>query len=398
MRSLFRSAGVTVVSLLGAFLLMVTTALPAMAGTTLVVGGIGQPTLLESTMNLLLNRKWKDDDLEDIYWPAQAKPFTSGTYTLGQSVAIGVTNLTNAIMTAEVPITVVGMSGGSLVVDETMRHLLTMGDDAPAKQDLTFYIIADSSRQSFINKTQYSSRLDYTYQPAPQTQYDVVVVTGEYDGFADFPDRWWNFTAVLNAYAGIITEHIPTALANLDAVPADYITVTYNDLGGKTTHYLVPATTLPLVKLFPSLKSREATLKAQIDKAYKRNDAVNTVTAATFAAPQEVAVTDETEDESTPVAPKPSALAAKQSKADVEDETVPDEELGSGSNDDVISDDEEESDDPAAEADAEVAENDEESASKEEADAGDASGSDNDTVETDASDDAPSADSDVSNS
>ncbi|WP_137149093.1 PE-PPE domain-containing protein [Mycolicibacterium sp. CR10] len=402
MRSLFRSAGVTVVSLLGAFLLMVTTALPAMAGTTFVVGGIGQPTLLESTMNLLLNRKWKDDDLEDIYWPAQAKPFTSGTYTLGQSVAIGVTNLTNAIMTAEVPITVVGMSGGSLVVDETMRKLLTMGDDAPSKQDLTFYIIADSSRQSFINKTQHSTRLDYTYQPAPETKYDVVVVTGEYDGFADFPDRWWNFTAVLNAYAGIITEHIPTALANLDTVPADYITVTYNDLGGKTTHYLVPAKTLPLVKLFPSLKAREATLKVQIDSAYKRNDPVSAVSAATFAAPQELAATEDTEDESTPVAQKPPAQAAKHSKADAEDETVPDEELGSGSNDDEVSDDvisdDEESDDPAAEADAAVAEDDEASVSKEEADAGDASESDNDSVEAEASDDAPSADSNVSDS
>ncbi len=129
--------------------------------------------------------------------------------------------------------------------------------------------------------------------------------------FADFPDRWWNFTAVLNAYAGIITEHIPTALANLDAVPADYITVTYNDLGGKTTHYLVPAKTLPLVKLFPSLKAREATLKVQIDSAYKRNDPVSAVSAATFAAPQELAATEDTEDESTPVAQKPPAAGGQ---------------------------------------------------------------------------------------
>lgn len=409
MRSLFRSAGVTVVSLLAAFLMMVTTALPAWAGTTLVVGGIGQPTLLKSTMNLLLNRKWEDDTLEDVYWPAQAKPFTPGTYTMGQSIAIGVTNLYNAIMTSEVPITVVGLSGGSLVVDETMRKLLTLGDDeAPAKKDLTFYIIADSSRQQFINKTQYSSRLDYTYQPAPQTKYDVVVVTGEYDGFADFPDRWWNFTAVLNAYAGIITEHIPTALADLDAVPDDYITYTENALGGKTTHYLVPAKTLPLVKLFPSLKAREAALKVQIDAAYKRNDlvnTVNTVNAATFAAPQEVEVAgSEEEEEATPVVRESSVPATKRSTATVEEEAVSDEEPASGSDDDVIAD-EEESVDPDADAvpaaDAEAAadaDDDQPAAGKGDAKAETTSGSAGEAADPDSSDNAPSSDSDGSES
>ncbi|PQP51107.1 PE-PPE domain-containing protein [Mycolicibacterium austroafricanum] len=285
MRFFSRSAGGAFASLLAASVLSFTTALaPATAGTALVVGGVGQPTVPDWVMENLLAGRFADDTREDIYWPAEAKPYTTGTRTLGQSVAEGTENLYEAIMTSSVPITVVGMSGGSLVVDETMRRLLVNPDEAPIPADLTFVIIADSSRQQFINRIKYSSRFDYTYRPAPETQYDVIVVTGEYDGFADFPDRWWNFTAVLNAYAGVLTEHIPTAFADLDEVPSENITITVNDLGGTTTHYLVPAKTLPLVKLFPGLKAREAELKRQIDSAYKRND-VTTASTSLLAAP-----------------------------------------------------------------------------------------------------------------
>ncbi|QZT64965.1 PE-PPE domain-containing protein [Mycolicibacterium austroafricanum] len=297
MRFFSRSAGGAFASLLAASVLSFTTALaPATAGTALVVGGVGQPTVPDWVMENLLAGRFADDTREDVYWPAEARPYTTGTRTLGQSVAVGTDNLYAAIMNSAVPITVVGMSGGSLVVDETMRRLLQNPGEAPTPADLTFVIIADSSRQQFINRIKYSSRLDYTYQPAPDTQYDVIVVTGEYDGFADFPDRWWNFTAVLNAYAGVLTEHIPTAFADLDEVPSENITITVNGVGGTTTHYLVPAKTLPLVKLFPGLKAREAELKRQIDSAYKRND-VTAASASLLAAPAATeGVAGETED------------------------------------------------------------------------------------------------------
>lgn len=318
MRSKLRTARATVVSLLAVFFLSLSAAFaPAWAGTALVVGGVGQPTVPDWVMKELLNDRFVNDTRHDIYWPAQAKPFTTGTYTLGQSVAIGVDNLLAEISAATEPITVVGMSGGSLVVDDAMRRLLEDPSTAPGVDDITFVIIADSSRQSFINRTKYSSRLDYTYQPAPETQYDVVVVTGEYDGFADFPDRWWNFTAVLNAYAGVLTEHIPTAFADLDAVPLENVTITYNSVGGKTTHYLVPASTLPLVKLFPGLKSREEELKRQIDAAYKRNDPVPAArTAATVAAVQ----TDDSEDEASAV--EPAVASTSSDSADGTDESA----------------------------------------------------------------------------
>ncbi|WP_260758965.1 PE-PPE domain-containing protein [Mycobacterium sp. SMC-4] len=246
-------------------------------------------------MSNLLNKRFANDIREDIKWPAQATPYTGRNHlTLGQSIAQGQATLYERVLNAEQPVTVVGLSAGSLVVDEVMRMLLENPELAPSKDNLTFIIVADSSRQKFINQVKYNARFDYTYQPAPIVPYDVIVVTGEYDGFADFPDRPWNFLAVINAYAGVITEHVPTAFANLDAVPESNITVDINILGGKTTHYLVPAATLPLVKLMPWLKSREASLKATIDKAYKRNDdksnaAASRVAVSRAAAPVETA-------------------------------------------------------------------------------------------------------------
>jgi hypothetical protein len=302
-----------VVSLLAASVLSFTAAIaPATAGTALVVGGVGQPTLPDWVMSNLLGGRFVDDVREDIYWPAEAKPFTPGSRTLGQSVAVGTDNLYAAILSSEEPITVVGMSGGSLVVDETLRRLLANPDAAPSPDSVTFVIIADSSRQQFINRTKYSSRLDYTYQPAPETQYDIIVVTGEYDGFADFPDRWWNFTAVLNAYAGVLTEHIPTAFADLDNVPLKNITVTVNSVGGTTTHYLVPAATLPLVKLFPHLKGREEALKRQIDSAYKRNDvpAANRASLASAPAVSGEATDSKVEEKAESVAKAPGRSTA----------------------------------------------------------------------------------------
>ncbi|MEZ0340935.1 PE-PPE domain-containing protein [Mycobacterium sp. pV006] len=294
MRSPFRAAAAALVSLFAVLLLGFTSALgPAGAGTALVVGGIANPRVSDLIMSNLLNKRFANDIREDIEWPAQAAPFTGRNHkTLGQSIAEGQMTLYQKILDSETPVTVVGLSAGSLVVDEVMRMLLDNPDFAPSKQDLTFVIVADSSRQRFINQVKYNSRFDYTYQPAPVTQYDVIVVTGEYDGFADFPDRPWNLLALINAYAGMITEHMPSAFADLDAVPDENITVDVNELGGKTTHYLVPAKTLPIVKLLPFLKSREDSLRARIEKAYIRNDDKSSAAASRQTAGRSAVVAD----------------------------------------------------------------------------------------------------------
>lgn len=304
------------------------------ANTALVIGGISTPSMADALMSPLLGGKFKDQQRVSVKWPAQAGPMTGkGDLTLGASIAQGATNLNAQIDAALAQlksgekVTVVGLSAGSLVVNEILREL-DEGADAPGKDKITFVVVADSSRQKVISRTRYNANLDYTYQTAPETKYDIIVVTGEYDGMADFPDRL-NLLAIVNAVAGGIFVHIPVMYADLSKVPARNISVEMNSEGGTTTHYLVPAEKLPLVRLFPSLANREAELKAKIDAAYSRNDvvAVSAPKAAVFAAaPAPAAPTAVVQTPSAAQVPDSVAASLRTAKADaaVEDTVVED--------------------------------------------------------------------------
>lgn len=305
------------------------------ANTALVIGGISTPSMADALMSPLLGGKFKDQQRVSVKWPAQAGPMTGkGDLTLGASIAQGATNLNAQIDAALAQlksgekVTVVGLSAGSLVVNEILREL-DESADAPGKDKITFVVVADSSRQKVISRTRYNANLDYTYQTAPETKYDIIVVTGEYDGMADFPDRL-NLLAIVNAVAGGIFVHIPVMYADLSKVPARNISVEMNSEGGTTTHYLVPAEKLPLVRLFPSLANREAELKAKIDAAYSRNDvvAVSAPKAAVFAAaPAPAAPTAVVQTPSAAQVPGSVAASLRTAKADaaVEDAAVSEE-------------------------------------------------------------------------
>lgn len=264
-----------------AALALSTASMAEAANRAVIIGGISTPSMSDTIMAPLLGGAYKNQQRVSVNWPAQAGPMTGKNHlTLGQSITAGKTNLTTQInsalgqLGAGEKVTVVGLSAGSLVVNEVLRDL-AVSANAPGKDKITFVVVADSSRQNVIDdNAKYNKKFDYTYRPAPETKYDVVVITGEYDGMADFPDRWWNTLAITNAIAGALYQHVPVMYADLSKVPAKNIDVDVNSLGGKTTHYLVPAEKLPLVRMFPSLAPREAELKAKIDAAYIRNDVV----------------------------------------------------------------------------------------------------------------------------
>ncbi|KWX66353.1 PE-PPE domain-containing protein [Mycobacterium sp. NAZ190054] len=295
-----RKAGIACGTAFASALLAATTATSAWGSSSaLVIGGIATSSMHDVVMSQVLGGSLKDQQRVSVNWPAEAAPYTGrGDLTLGASINIGVDNL-NAEIDAALDrlgkdangnyvdgekVTVVGMSAGSLVVNEVLRQLAADAE-APDKNQITFVLVADSSRQKLINQTRYNKSFDYTYRPAPETEYDIIVVTGEYDGMADFPDRWWNGLAVMNAIAGGIYVHVPMMFADLSKVPAENISVDVNSKGGTTTNYLVPTAKLPLVQLFPSLAKREAELKAKIDKAYSRNDVRATALRTFVAAP-----------------------------------------------------------------------------------------------------------------
>lgn len=301
-RSIRKKAGLACGAVFASAAMAVSTSVGAQAVTTAVaIGGLGTPDMHEVVISPLLGGKLarENDVLQGVKWPAEAKRPGTGQ-TLGQSITVGITNLgvqfDNAFARLEAgeQFTVVGFSAGSLVVNDFMRELAN-DPNAPTKDQVKFILVADSSRQKLLNDTsKYNPQYDYTYRPAPQTVYDIDVVTGEYDGAADLPDRWWNFLALANAIAGGIFVHVPMMFSDYEAVtPEENITRVTNTLGGTTTTYLVPTKTLPLVQLLPFLKSREAELKAKIDAGYSRNDdrlaAATAGTARALAAPEATA-------------------------------------------------------------------------------------------------------------
>lgn len=409
MRRSIRKASVACGAAFASAAVALTTATGAGAVTTAVaIGGLGTPDMHEVVISPLLGGKLarENDILDGVEWPAQANSPGTGKLTLGQSIKVGITNLGThfddayARLAPGEQFTVVGFSAGSLVVNDFMR-VLAADPDAPGKDQVKFILVADSSRQKLIEGgSKYNPKYDYTYQPAPETAYDIDVVTGEYDGAADMPDRWWNFLAVMNAIAGGIYVHVPMMFSDYAAVtPDENITVVTNSKGGVTTTYLVPTKTLPIVQLLPFLKPREAELKAKIDAAYSRNDDRTTTTsvARSFAATADVQ--DSVEQASSTVE-TPEVEDASETTVDADEGPAPTKSRGASTavdadTDEVSStDDSEESsaaDDEADAADADDAKADADAA-KDADDASDATESTDSTKSKDSTDSGSSAD------
>ncbi|MGE2737725.1 PE-PPE domain-containing protein [Mycolicibacterium vaccae] len=252
------------------------------ASSTLIIGGIYTPDLSNAIMSRVLGGRFAGEELVSVSWPAEARPFT-GLFsdTLSQSVRVGIESLTNQLELAlgrlekgadgnYLPgekVTVVGLSAGNLVVDEVMRDLDEEADPT-ARSALEFYTVEDTTRQQ--TRSYYNPIVGYTFSPPAQTKWNLTVVTGEYDGFADFPDRWWNLISVANAVVGEIFVHVPVMFKALN--PADIVDVFEDPEGGTTTRYFVPATTLPLVRVFPLLRPFQPLLRRIVDAGYYRND------------------------------------------------------------------------------------------------------------------------------
>ena len=299
MRSLSRSVGLALAAAGCTAGLALTTATAAeAANVALMVNGMGAGNLTDLAMSSILGGIFGGSSYvrQNVPWPQQARPVTGLTsMTLGESINVGANNLDAALDSAVAQlqpgehVTIVGLSAGALVADEELRRL-TLDPTAPDKSKLDFVVVADSSRILF-NRNRYDAVLNYTYRPPVDSKYNTKAVVAEYDGYADYPDRPTNALAVKNAMAGANLVHVPSMITPLSSVPASNIKQTTNALGGVTTDYLIPTTTLPLVIANPALKPQEAQLKAIIDSAYIRNDKT-TAAAATTVSATEAAVAD----------------------------------------------------------------------------------------------------------
>lgn len=318
MSSLTRKVGLGFAAVGCAAGLALSSATAEAANVVLMVNGMGAGNLTDLAMSSILGGMFGGTSYvrQNVPWPQQARPVTGLTsMTLGQSISVGADNLDAALDNAVLQlkpgekVTIVGLSAGALVADEELRRLTT-DPTAPDKSKLEFVVVADSSRILF-NRNRYDAVLGYTYRPPVDSKYNTKAVAGEYDGYADYPDRPTNTLAVQNAMAGANIVHIPSMLAPLSAVPARNIKTTVNSLGGVTTSYLVPTKELPLVTANPALKPQEAQLKAIVDSAYIRNDKTVAAASTAVAARAAVEAVDVADTTLKPVTEPVSAPAAE---------------------------------------------------------------------------------------
>jgi hypothetical protein len=213
-------------------------------------------------------------------------PYPRAVTGMDGSIAVGADAIVDIADEAPAPVRIAGISQGAMAIAAAKRELMARDEaDRPAPEDLTFVSIGDPTSPTGIGGRLpglHIPFIDVTFTPAPETPYDTVVVTREYDGLADFPDRPLNLVSTLNAVAGVVYIH-PTSYGpdtDLEEIPDEDVTETVNSLGGKTTTYFIQNDRLPLLQPLRDMKVDERIVEAiekpleqVVDAGYSRNDA-----------------------------------------------------------------------------------------------------------------------------
>jgi hypothetical protein len=192
-------------------------------------------------------------------YPAQLGPlWGTGALTGDQSLVAGQQALHTAIL-AELEkgqtVAVAGLSLGTMVIDREIAYLHSLPvAQAPDPAKITFYVFGGESRgfgQMYARGVTIPL-IGITFRPVPETRYNTVVVYGQWDGWANPPDRPWNGLAVLNAVMGALytingtNDHSKAAKASLSE--ADLVSKTTNIIGGTTWTYMIPEKNLPVTR------------------------------------------------------------------------------------------------------------------------------------------------------
>lgn len=245
---------------------------------TIQLGGVPIPGYPDS----IGSGFYPDADVTVIDYPASSWPLSGlDTPTVGDSIDTGADNLDTAIRAADGPILVAGVSQGAMVVNREKERLAN-DPAAPPPDQLKFIVFSDPQRGIFSTLPRDGTHIpivDFQSRAPVESQYDTIVVTAEYDGWADFPDRPWNLVSVANAVMGAATVHGTVVLVDPATVPPENVTVTTNSKGATTTTYLAPTEHLPLTQPLRNLGVHERIvdkvdkfLRPIVDAGYSRND------------------------------------------------------------------------------------------------------------------------------
>lgn len=181
-----------------------------------------------------------------------------------------------AVRAIDGKVVVIGESMGAMVAARLATELAG-SPDPPSPDDIRFVLIASPEEgvARYFAEGTYIPLLNYRVTRVPESPYTTTIVIGEYDGWADPPDRPWNLIAVANAMLGLVYSHGP-AIWGVDpaAVPLANTTV-----DGTVTTYFVQASNLPLTQPFRDIGIPDSVmdradqlLRPIVDAGYVRHD------------------------------------------------------------------------------------------------------------------------------
>lgn len=186
----------------------------------------------------------------------------------------GVEQADLAVRAIDDDIVVIGESMGSMVASRLAAEL---ADSPDPPDDIRFVLVAspEEGAAKYFTVGTYVPVLNYRVSRVPESPYPTTVVIGEYDGWADPPDRPWNLVALANSVLGVLYAHGPAIWdADPAAVPPENTTV-----DGNVTTYLVPADNLPLTQPFRDVGVHDSVmddvdrmLRPIVDAGYVRHD------------------------------------------------------------------------------------------------------------------------------
>jgi len=233
-------------------------------GAALVIGGSGIPVpperYVDAADTLYLASRGFTGSPQALDTPAGFYPTTGvNSLTADASEAQGSKILDAAILgqiatgkvDADNPVVVFGYSQSSAFSSMTMQQLESQG--VPG-DDVHFVLVGDTAapdgglleRFDLPGSDLSVPSFGITFgDPTPADLYPTDIYTLEYDGFADFPQYPINPIADLNAFAGMIYEHLTYLGLDADqiqnAVPLDTVADTL------TNYYMIPVDDLPLL-------------------------------------------------------------------------------------------------------------------------------------------------------
>ena len=229
-------------------------------GQVLLEGGVPGPNSVSilqgyDLLNHAIGGNWFPGTMAQLVnYPASIGIFSGSLAApnVNDALAMGRQALNDQIMNAFVngsgsPVSIAGLSEGTLVVNRELAYLAT-DPNAPPPNALKFAMFSSPElglAHIYLPNGFTVPLINYTVQGIANTQYDVSVVFGQYDFWGNPPDRPWNLLADVNTLFGAAYYHDPVSLMS----PSDMVQLSSvtQPAGGTITTYMFPSPTLPML-------------------------------------------------------------------------------------------------------------------------------------------------------